>query len=295
MRTVTSKHIWKTVGRVGIFLLVTALLLTVAAAAALFVTARGPSGDARRRLAATLIENDSPLAHVFFTDAELGEASYYAAPRDADAGIEFTDAPAAPAIHHVNGGAWDAVVIENIDPAALGITSGNTRAGKNGNVSVGLIPGDASISLIGERFLYTGDGAGYNVFGIDADGVLHTGRYSAASVFNSGWRFALPAERTLISGGVPCRELGGGYSARAAIGQKKDGTLVIALVSPHGIYPRGATYDELTALMYEFGSVTAAAFRPAGKSYAEGNAVLSTSGTPGFTFVFPVTPAENDR
>lgn len=275
MRTITAKHIWKTVGKTGIFLLVTILLLTIAAGAALFVTARGPSRDASRRLAATLIENDSPLAGILFTEAELGEASYYAAPRDADAGLDFSAQHGAPAMHRVDGGSWNAVIFENIDPAALAAASGSTSAGSTGNACIGLISKEADISLIGDRFNYTGDGAGYNVFGLDADGVLHTGRYTAAAVFNSGWKFALPAERVLVSGGVPCRDLGGGYAARAAIGQKKDGTLIIALLDPDGIFPRGATYDELTALMYEYGAVTAAAFSPAGKSYADGKKIFS--------------------
>lgn len=288
MRTITPKHIWKTVGRTGIFLLVTALLLTVAAAAALFVTARGPSADASRRLAATLAENRSPLARIFFTDAELGEASYYAAPRDADAGIEFTETGTAPEIHHIGTDTWNAVVIENISVAALTAASGSTEA-PAGSASVGLIAGDADISLIGDRFYYAGDGAGYNIFGIDADGVLHTGRYTAASVFNSGWKFALPAERVLISGGIPCRDLGGGYAPRAAIGQKKDGSIVIALVTPRGIYPRGATYDEVAALMYEYGAVTAAAFRPAGRSIYDGKKIFSSSPrVPSFTLTFAV-------
>ena len=51
MRTITQKYIWMTLLKIGIFLLVTAFLLTLAAGAALFITARGPSADASQRLA----------------------------------------------------------------------------------------------------------------------------------------------------------------------------------------------------------------------------------------------------
>ena len=70
--------------KIGIFLLVTAFLLTLAAGAALFITARGPSADASQRLAATLAGSGSPLAHVFFSEAELENSLIYAAPHDAD-------------------------------------------------------------------------------------------------------------------------------------------------------------------------------------------------------------------
>ena len=89
MRTITRKHIWLTLLKCGIFLLVTAVLLAVAAGAALFVIARGPSVDASARLAATLSEAGSPLAGILFSDAELAEVSYYAAPKSADADIIF--------------------------------------------------------------------------------------------------------------------------------------------------------------------------------------------------------------
>ena len=228
MRTITRKHIWLTLLKCGIFLLVTAVLLAVAAGAALFVIARGPSVDASARLAATLSEAGSPLAGILFSDAELAEVSYYAAPKSAD----------------------------------------------------------ADLSLIGERFNYRGDGSGYNVCGIDSDGILHAGRFTAASVFNSGWKFAVSADRVLINGGIPCTDLGGGYSARAAIGQKADGSIIIVLLIPRGIFPRGATYDELASIMYEYGALTAVALTPSGVSIVDGNKIFSAGGGSRYTLLF---------
>ena len=89
-----------------------------------------------------------------------------------------------------------------------------------------------------------------------------------------------------MSGGVPFRDLGGGYATRAAIGQKKDGSIIIVLMKGHGIYPCGATYDELAAVMYEHGAVTAAAVSPVGAAYADGKKVFSAGGTSRFAAVF---------
>lgn len=276
LRTLTKKHIWLTVGRVGIFLLVTVLLLLLAAAAVLVLIARGPSAVASRNLAETLVAQNSPLANILYTKDELGEIAYYAAPRDVSAGVEISAGGyAEPEVIKVTSSAWGGVIIDNIDPARLCISSGEAEKAKGmgeHSFSIGILGDEADISLIGERFNYKGDGAGYNAFGTDADGILHCGRYTAAAVFNSGWNFALPCERVLI-GGIPMRELGGGYSSRIAIGQKEDGSMIIALLSPRGIYPRGATYDELCALMYECGAVTAVAVTPAGNSYVNGETV----------------------
>ncbi len=285
MRTITKKHIFKTIGKVGIFLAVTALLLLVGITAMLFIIAHGPSADASNRLAATLSENAPTLAHIFFSDAELDTACYYAAPRDADAGIDGTETEySAPTLTHIESDGWNGILIEGISPDSLSLVAGEITSESDGYI--GLCANAPLISLTGERFDYTGDGAGYNVMGIDADGILHAGRYTAAAVFNSDWRFAISCERVLISGGIPCRDLGGGYSARAAIGQKKDGSIMLLLMQPKGIYPRGATYDELASVMYEYGAVTAAALSPAGDSAFEGDTLLSSRGTPSFTLTF---------
>lgn len=295
MRTLTKKHIWITVGRVGIFLALTALLLLLAAGAVLVLIARGPSEAASRDLAATLVARDSPLAGILYTKEELGEIAYYAAPRDVSAGVEISaDGYGEPTIIKVTDSAWDGVIINGIDPARLCVTAGEAKKPAGTDASafcIGALADEADISLIGERFNYKGDGSGYNAFGIDAAGILHCGRYTAAAVFNSGWSFALPCERVLISGGLPMRELGGGYAPRIAIGQKKDGGLLIALITPRGVYPRGATYDELCALMYEYGAVTAVAVTPAGHSYAGGD-TLSFSATSA-RFNITLTPAES--
>lgn len=285
MRTITRKHIWLTVLKVGIFLLVTAALLAVAAGAAMLVIARGPSAEASERLAATLYEANSPLAGVLFSDAELAEASYYAAPRSENADIRFEVGEdgericsCAPLMSRISGGTWDGIILEGIDVRTLelyGTSSKTHEADGAGEGAVGILTADADLCLIGERFSYRGDGGGYNVCGLDGDGILRAGRYTAASVFNSGWKFAITAERVLINGGVPCQDLGGGYAARAAIGQKADGSIIIVLLSPRGIYPRGATYDELASVMYEHGALTAAALKPAGVGMADGKKIFS--------------------
>ncbi len=282
MRTITKKHIWITAGRIGIFLLVTLLLTVLAACAILVLIARGPSAEASRNLAETLLAQNSPIVNILYTDEELGDITYYAAPRDASADVELSyDESSQPSVIKVTASAWDGVIIDGIDPLKLcASASAAEKASGNGEISfsIGIIGDEADISLIGERFSYKGDGAGYNAFGIDTDGILHCGRYTAAAVFNSGWSFALPCERVLISGGIPMRELGGGYASRAAIGQKKDGSLIIVLISPRGIYPRGATYDELCSLIYEYGAVTAVAVAPAGNSYVS-NETVNLGGT----------------
>lgn len=294
MRTITQKYIWMTLLKIGIFLLVTAFLLTLAAGAALFITARGPSADASQRLAATLAGSGSPLAHVFFSEAELENSLIYAAPHDADGGVKFSyddDGNQVyddkPTLTRIKGSSWSGVILENIDVKTLEVHSASSKEeSKKENASgvLGLVSPD--VSLVGDIFSYDGDGSGYNVVGLDANGILHAGRYSAAEVFNSGWRFAVSAERVLVSGGVPFRDLGGGYATRAAIGQKKDGSIIIVLMKGHGIYPCGATYDELAAVMYEHGAVTAAAVSPVGAAYAGGKKVFSAGGTSRFAAVF---------
>ena len=103
------------------------------------------------------------------------------------------------------------------------------------------------------------------------------------SLSTDGYIWGIAVDRVLISNSTPNVDLGGGYSARVAIGQAADGSLILIFANDRGFYPSGITYSELASLMYEYGAVSAAAIRAEGAFYVDGGGQLGSKSENGFS------------
>lgn len=266
-------------------LLLTAVILLSALVCAVFVVAKGPARTASERLCATLAEKRSPLAGLFFSADELGEAVFYMPPEVADSTVKPSDTTKYhTSIHYVNtsSSAWDAVVLTGVDPASISLLRGDKGVAE-ADYAFGLY-GDPDAFIVGDHLSYRGDEDEIYCFcAMGADGVLEVGARTAYEAANSGYVWGIDVDRVLISNSSPASDLGGGYASRVAIGQASDGSVILVFANDRGIYPSGITYSELAALMYEYGAVNAAAIRAEGAFYSDGVGQLGSRNENGFT------------
>ena len=113
--------------------------------------------------------------------------------------------------------------------------------------------------VISEGELLWGElGGTYNVIGFDKNGILHVGSMTAQAALDANIKYACSFGPTLIVNGVSCGSRGGGMNPRTAIGQCADGTVLMVTINGRSLVSLGATYDDVTQLMLEYGAVNAA-------------------------------------
>lgn len=98
----------------------------------------------------------------------------------------------------------------------------------------------------------------YNVIGFDGDGILHVGSMTGSTALSLGIKYACCFGPTLVVNGKPCNvrgSLGGGMNPRTAIGQTADGSVLFVVINGRSLGSLGATYDDLTDLLIEYGAV----------------------------------------
>lgn len=98
----------------------------------------------------------------------------------------------------------------------------------------------------------------YNVIGFDGDGILHVGNMTGSTALSLGIKYACCFGPTLVVNGKPCNargSLGGGMNPRTAIGQTADGSVLFVVINGRSLGSLGATYDDLTDLLIEYGAV----------------------------------------
>lgn len=256
--TITKKVIVSNIIKALTVLLITALILCTAALAAIFVIARGPSGDASVRLAATLAESGSSLGPIFYTHDELDAAVKYSAPDLTGAELQIADSPSAPSLAEISGEDWNGYIAKGIAPLSLKATAASGMA-INATFSLGVEPMIDAFYTDGVLNYAGNTESVFTLCALRADGVLLAGASDIYTAVNSDFLWAVEADRVLVSDGEPMVGLGGGYGCRAAIGQAADGSIIVIFAEGDGIYPSGITYDELAALMYEAGALTAVA------------------------------------
>lgn len=280
-----KKNTGKIISGIVLTILLTAVILLGALAGAAFVIAKGPAESESARFCATLAERRSPFAGLFYSAEELKAAAFYMPPKQEASDITVSDGKEyRTRLEYISSAssAWDAVVITGIDPAQLSL---NERDGgvSDSKYAFGL-SGDASAYVIGDYLTYRGEEDEIYCFcALDEDGILNIGAKTAYEAANSGYVWGISADRVLMQNGSPLDDLGGGYASRAAIGQAKDGSVILIYANDRGLYPSGITYSELAALMYEYGAVNAAALAAEGAFYADGEGKLGSKSESGFS------------
>ena len=99
-----------------------------------------------------------------------------------------------------------------------------------------------------------------DVVGFDADHRLHVGNMTGQEALDLGLVSAVSFTLgpVLIVDGVRQEGLGGGMNPRTCIGQRADGSVLLAVIEGRHPNSFGATYDDIAALMEDYGAVNAA-------------------------------------
>lgn len=146
--------------------------------------------------------------------------------------------------------------IEKYQAVAGTNAGGFEDIGGNGNGSVpdGLVIRDGVLAWGNPGLLYT------DVVGFDDDHRLHVGNMTGQQALDLGLTSAVSFSPgpVLIVDGVVQEGLGGGMNPRTCIGQRADGTVLLAVIEGRHPSSFGATYDDLAALMADYGAVNAA-------------------------------------
>ena len=138
---------------------------------------------------------------------------------------------------------------------AVGGINGGGFYDPNGSGTGGIPDG---LVISGGELLWGESGSTYNVIGFDENGILHVGSMTAQAALDANIKYACSFGPTLIVNGIPCGSRGGGMNPRTAIGQCADGTVLMAAINGRSLVSLGATYDDVTQLMLEYGAVNAA-------------------------------------
>ena len=81
---------------------------------------------------------------------------------------------------------------------------------------------------------------------------------TGSTALSLGIKYACCFGPTLVVNGKPCNvrgSLGGVMNPRTAIGQTADGSVLFVVINGRSLGSLGATYDDLTDLLIEYGAV----------------------------------------
>ena len=140
----------------------------------------------------------------------------------------------------------------------------------NGGVPTGRENSDG-IVISGGKMLWGSRDTTYEVIGINKENKLILGKMTGGQALDSGIVEALNFGPYLIMDGEPCvigsSVTEGGLNPRTAIGQRKDGAMLILVVNGRQANSLGASYDDLISVMLEYGAVNAANLDGGSSSY----------------------------
>ena len=119
--------------------------------------------------------------------------------------------------------------------------------------------------VIKEGELIWGEEKGsYNMVGLDEDGILHVGTMSGTEALELGIRWGVSfvtydglSSTLIVNGEVQSKNLGGGVNPRTAIGQRKDGAILLLVLDGRSISTLGATMQDICDIMLEYGAMNA--------------------------------------
>lgn len=140
----------------------------------------------------------------------------------------------------------------------------------NGGVPTGRENSDG-IVISGAKMLWGNRDTTYEVIGINQENKLILGKMTGGQALDSGIVEALNFGPYLIMDGEPC-VIGsaiteGGLNPRTAIGQRKDGAILLLVINGRQANSLGASYDDLISVMLEYGAVNAANLDGGSSSY----------------------------
>lgn len=123
--------------------------------------------------------------------------------------------------------------------------------------------GDGSIPdslIVYEGQIYYEElGIGYGFVGMDDQNILHTGAMSADEIRAANIQYGVCFGPALVVNGAPVDPsyLASGINPRTAIGQRSDGAILLLVIDGRQASSLGASYEDLSDIMCEYGAITA--------------------------------------
>lgn len=116
------------------------------------------------------------------------------------------------------------------------------------------------IIIQGGKLKYGSLSSKYNVIGFNSKHILTLGRMTGKAALDLDIQEAVSFGPFLIMNGVPAQALGtgGGLNPRTAIGQRKDGAVLLLVIDGRQPSSLGALYTDLIDIMLEYGAYNAA-------------------------------------
>ncbi len=142
------------------------------------------------------------------------------------------------------------------DEAVAGVNAGgfaDVGGVGNGGQPLGIVITDGELR-------YGSRSASSTVIGFDNENRLIVGQMTGAEALERKMRDAVSFGPVLVMNGEPAEisGTGGGLNPRTAIGQRKDGSVLILVVDGRQAHSIGATYNDLVDVMMDFGAINAA-------------------------------------
>jgi exopolysaccharide biosynthesis protein len=117
------------------------------------------------------------------------------------------------------------------------------------------------ILITGGQIMYKDNLAIYSLIGLDKNSVLVLGRYTLKQIEELGIRDAVTFAPFLIVNGEPMIKIGDGgwgIAPRTAIGQTRDGTILLLVIDGRQLGSLGATLKDVQDVLLEHGAYNAA-------------------------------------
>lgn len=134
-----------------------------------------------------------------------------------------------------------------------GINAGGfSDPGGSGN---GSIPDTMVVS--GGKVYYESSGIRQGFVGFDSNHILHTGKFTAATVKEKQIQSGVCFGPVLVSNGIPKEQTNSGLNPRTAIGQRSDGAILMLVIEGRSVSSLGATFQDLVEIFLSYGAVNA--------------------------------------
>ena len=288
-----KRRVGRIIGRCAAVVGVVLLCVVIAFFGATAVVCFGPSDQARGLFVNTVMETSAAkfLAQMYLSDEQIAEIRKQHAVIEVDMETDDTVLPPVQAdpetpslvIEDVVGTTFKGKMMIVQDPGRLfvgtlpkydgtagftlddmvkkhsavaGINAGGFEDKKglgNGGTPIGYIIHDG-------KLVFGSGGTTGTVAGFDAHGKLIVGNMSAARALEKGVTEGVTFGPVLVANGepAPVAGSGGGLNPRTAIGQRKDGAVLLLVIDGRQSHSIGATYKDCRDVMLDYGAVNAA-------------------------------------
>lgn len=290
------KNVGKILGRVGIFVGATLVIVLAAFLVMIYLMIKGPSTQVRNLFVASVKESSAGgiLADIFLTQEEVDAILTENAMRPTGGiAIELDKEESQDPNEETNEEQPDIEIVDVFgplykgrmmivkdpsrvvvgtcdvfDPNGKGLTLleivekygavGGVNGGKFTD-TWGFGKGGCPVGIVcSQGKLVFGDlNATYDVYGFDKDNNFVIGTMTGQEAINRGIRDAVTFGPALVVDGRAVAG-GSGLNPRTAIGQRADGSVLLLVIEGRQTNSLGATYADLANIMLEFGAINAA-------------------------------------